>query len=381
MVYLDNAATTFPKPECVYLEMDKTNRCYAVNAGRGSYKLARKASAIISETKKMMRELIHADISADVIFSPSITVAFNQIIKGIEIKESSIIYISPYEHNAVARTIHMLEKMDKKVTVKLLPVNEITYEIDIDKMKYEFSKDKPDFVFCTHISNVIGYILPIEEIFDAAKNYNSITVLDTAQSLGLLPVDVKKINVDIIAFAGHKTLYGPFGIGGFINITGVPINTVITGGTGSNSLDLDMPEDSEGKYEAASCNIVAVAGLKAALTVLDQKANYEKEKILGDYLISQLNGLNKVKMFLPGNIKNHISIVSFIYDGITSEDVGMILDEDFDIAVRTGYHCSPFIHSIIKDEKSLGTVRIGIGQYTTKEDIDLLIEALKHLED
>ena len=379
MIYLDNAATTFPKPESVYVAMDKANRELGINAGRGSYKLAREASELIADTKRRLRDLVHADIDSAVVFSPSITVALNQVIHGIGFNKNSIVYVSPYEHNAVARTIH---NVSKKIgfKVKLLPIDS-GYEIDLDKTKYEFSKEKPSVVICTHVSNVTGYILPIEEIFKEAKKYEAICVLDSAQSLGLVPIDVRNNNVDILAFAGHKTLYGPFGIGGFINVSGIELEEYVTGGTGSDSLNLDMPNGMEAKYEASSCNIIAVAGLNAALTDICAEKCMVHERELTDYLINELQGNPKIKLFLPGNREQHVGIVSFIYEDMNSDDVGMILDEDYDIAVRTGYHCAPYIHDYLKDKSTLGTVRVGLGQFSTKEDIDALVRALKEIDE
>lgn len=378
MVYLDNAATTFPKPEIVYVAMDKANRELAVNAGRGSYALAREANKLIADTKLAIRKLIHVDMTAAVVFSPSITIALNQIIHGYPWRNNVTIYLSPYEHNAVARPLHFLTKKNR-VNIKLIPIKEETLEVDLEKLKYEFSKDRPDAIFCTHVSNVTGYILPIKEIFEEGKKYNSFNVLDSAQSLGLLPIDARQLDVDIIAFAGHKTLYGPLGIGGFVNVSGIELDEFITGGTGSDSLNLNMSSGIETKYEAASSNIVAVAGLKAALENLNQEKVLIHERKLTDYLIEQLSTISEIHMFLPADLKEHIGIVSFIYEGLKSEDVGMILDEDFDIAIRTGYHCAPYIHKYLNDSKCLGTVRIGLGQFSNFEDVDALIRALKEL--
>lgn len=375
MIYLDNAATTFPKPETVYLAMDNANRNMGINAGRGSYKAAQAASKLISDTKVQLRQLVHAESSSGVIFSPSITIALNQVINGIEWISNAVVYVSPYEHNAVARTISKVAS-ERGLSIKQIPLFEDTLEIDIEKLKYEFSKEKPFAVFCTHVSNVTGYILPVKEIFDEAKNYDAITVLDSAQSLGLIEVDSKLINADIICFAGHKCLYGPFGIGGFINISNIPLNVFITGGTGSDSLNLDMPNGNEARYESSSTNIVAISGLHAALSCLDINSHREQERAMTEYLVERLSHIEKVRMYLPCNKENHIGIVSFIHEEMNSEDIGMILDEDFDIAVRTGYHCAPYIHEYLKDKQSMGTVRIGLGQFTSKEDIDTLIDAL-----
>lgn len=378
MIYLDNAATTFPKPEEVYLAMDKANREMGVNAGRGAYRLAKDASKLIAETKNLIRELVHANMSASVVFSSSVTIALNQIINGIDWKCGSVVYVSPYEHNAVARTIYKVAE-EKKLHIRQLPIKEETYEIDLEKVVYEFSKENPAAVFCTHVSNVTGYILPVKEIFLEAKKYRSITVLDSAQSMGLIDIDVRQLEVDMIAFAGHKTLYGPMGIGGFINVSNICMREYITGGTGSDSLNLSMPDGNEAKYEAASTNISAIAGLNAAIKVLDIEEHRKYEKELTDYLVDELAKNKYIRMYLPKDRSQHIGIVSFVHKGMTSEDVGIILDEDYDIAVRTGYHCAPWIHGILKNEKTLGTVRIGLGKYNTKKEIDYLVEKLQEI--
>lgn len=380
-IYLDNAATTFPKPEAVYAAMDEVNRKCAVNAGRGAYSMAQYASSIIADTKNALRNLICADNNVPVVFCPSVTIALNQIINGLELRENSYVYYSPYEHNAVARTLNYLAK-DKNIYLRELPMNDATGEIEVAKLPYIFSKENPAAVFCTHISNVTGYILPVEEIFAESKKYGSINVLDSAQSLGLLEYDVRNgMGVDIIAFAGHKSLYGPFGIGGFINLSRVSLKEVIVGGTGSDSLNLDMPQGNETKYESSSSNIVAIAGLKASLETLKVQDVYVHEKKLTDYLVERLSEIPEAKIFVPENREKHIGIVSFAVDGYKSEDVGMILDEDYGIAVRTGYHCAPFIHVHLKDEGYLGTVRIGLSQFSTKDDIDKLMIALNSLSE
>ena len=379
MVYLDNAATTFPKPESVYVAMDKINREGSVNAGRGSYKLAQNASELIVDTKMKIRQLVHLDISAAVIFSPSITIAMNQIISGLHLRENAVVYVSPYEHNAVARSLFKLSK-EIALVIKELPLDD-NLEIDVEKMKYEFSKDKPDAVFCTHVSNVTGYILPIKEIFAEAKKHGSINILDSAQSMGLIELRADLIDVDLIGFAGHKTLYGPFGIGGFINVSGVDLDTFIVGGTGSDSLNLEMPSGRESKFESASTNIIAVAGLNAALVNLNQKEHLAYEQELTSYLIEKLSLIKGIKLYLPSSTEKHVGIVSFTLDDMNSEDVGIILDEDFNIAVRTGYHCAPYIHKYLRDERFLGTIRVGLSQFTTKSDIDQLIDALEEIKE
>lgn len=377
MIYLDNAATTFPKPDCVYKAMDETNRNLAFNAGRGSYQSARKATQMIDETKTQLLALVNSQDNGHVVFAPSITIAINQILNGIEYIDGDNIYVSPYEHNAVARVVNLIKKL-KNVNIVQMPLDENTLEIDIEKLKYLFVKHPPKCVCCIHVSNVTGYILPVEEIFAIAKQYDAITVLDTAQSLGLIDVDAKKMNADFIAFAGHKSLYGPLGIGGFITFGKIPLKEYIVGGTGSNSLNLDMPAGFPEQYEFSSQNIVAIAGLNATLKDLDAKQIYQHEKELIEYLVEKLKNIPEVVTYIPP-VDKHIGIVSFNIQNYKADDVGMILDEDYDIAVRTGYHCSPYIHKYLRDDGFLGTVRVGVGRFTTREEMDVLIACIQEI--
>lgn len=378
MIYLDNAATTYPKSESVYKALDDANRNMAFNAGRGSYAQARVATALIDKAKKQIRELVNASINSSVVFTPSITIAINQILQGIDFRTGDNVYFSPYEHNAVARTLHLIHK---RVNINLIemPINEKNLEIDLEKLKYEFSINPPRCVCCTHISNVTGYVLPVTEIFECARRYDAITVLDTAQSLGVEKVDLTQMNVTFLAFAGHKSLYGPLGIGGFVAIGKIKLNELMAGGTGSNSLILDMPTESPDRYEFASTNIVAVAGLSQALTEVDYSNLLDEDKLVKK-LIEGLSEIEDVELYIPDS-KSHRNIVSFNLKNYKSEDIGMILDDDFGIAVRAGYHCAPFIHKWLKDDKNLGTVRVGIGKFNTEDDIDALLDAVREISE
>ena len=379
MIYLDNAATTFPKPETVYSEMDRINRTCSVNAGRGAYGLARSAMKIIDEAKKNIAEFVKIYDANKVVFSPSITVAVNQVLHGIAWCESDNIYVSPYEHNAVARTVENLRKKNG-VKVIEIPLVEDSLEIDIEKLRYMFSEHNPKCVCINAISNVTGYILPFQAIFDEAKKYNSLTVLDTAQALGLIDIDLRHISVDFLLFAGHKTLYGPLGVGGFVYNCDCFLSDYLTGGTGSDSLNLDMPKHGTVRFEPSSPNIVAISGLNAALLWRREENDVESyERELTNYAVERLSRLSGIKLYLPKKKENHICIISFNVPGYKSDEVGMILDQDFGIAVRTGYHCAPYIHKWIKDEEFKGTVRMSIGYFNTKQEIDVFVSAIEEI--
>ena len=297
MIYLDNAATTYPKPETVYQKMDWANRSIAVNAGRGVYKVAQEASNLIEDTRKKLIEVVHGIGVEAAILTPSATISLNMILNGLPLSKGDVVYVSPYEHNAVARTLHRISK-EKGIRVEELPLKE-NLEIDLEKAKYQFVKDRPKCVCCTPVSNVTGYILPIEGIFLMAKEYGAITVMDAAQSFGLMDIDVRTCKADFIVFAGHKTLYGPLGVAGFIDNSTINLASLIVGGTGSESLKLDMPQKSPSKYEAASKDVVAIAGLHEALSVLNQKLNFKTEKKLTEYAIERLKTLKNVILYTP----------------------------------------------------------------------------------
>jgi len=380
-IYLDNAATTFPKPNKVYEDMDMYYRSFGVNAGRSSYRLAREASNLISETRNKLASLVNYDRVEKIIFAPSATIALNQIIGGLEWSENKTVYVTPFEHNAVMRPLNYIkEKFNIKIEV--IPFNPVTSELDIAALNLKFSRDFPDFIFMSHVSNVTGFILPVEEIIQASEQYNSVVVLDCSQSMGLINIDVKKINADYFVFAGHKTLYGPFGIGGFIDNSKVKLSEIIIGGTGSDSLNLKMPDLYPGKFEAASQNILSIAGLHSALDWINDVGIdniRKKESMLTKALIEGLRGIDEVKMYLPENLDNHVGIVSFNLENYNPNELGQILDEDYNIAVRTGYHCAPLIHKFLETIDRNGTVRISLGFFNEIEEIEYMIRCIQEL--
>lgn len=372
MIYLDNAATTYPKPECVYKALDKANREFAFNAGRGSYDEARQVSEIIDSTRTKIGDLINVE-SNKVYFESSATEALNIVINGLDLKENDTVYISPFEHNAVVRPLYNLQK--KGIKVELLPFDRKTWEINETQMKNMFAINKPKACFLTHISNVTGYILPFGSIFAHTLMYNCVNILDCSQSMGVLNPNVE--NVDFVIFAGHKSLYASFGVAGFVNVNNKHLSITKSGGTGSDSLNVNMPEYGFARYEAGSANSVAIYGLNESLNWLKNNDVLCHEKELTNYLINELLKLTKVHLYLPNEINDICGIVSFSVDGYTSKEVGSILYDEFKICVRTGYHCAPFVHEFINSIDSLGTVRVSLGAFTTKEDIDSLINALR----
>lgn len=375
MIYFDNAATTFPKPEEVYDALNVANRELAFNAGRGSYKEAQRASKIIEETREGIASFVDSN-KENVIFTTSSTEALNFIIFGLDFKEGDNVYVSPFEHNSIMRP---LEEIRKRYNIKIhiIPFDKDTWELS-DDIEDLFTLNKPDYIFCSSKSNVTGYCLPFRRLFEMGKKYNAINILDASQSFGI-DKNITKDNTDFIVFAGHKSLYASFGIAGFIKLYNNKLKTWIFGGTGSDSLNLEMPEEEPIKYEAGSKNIVAIYGLNTSIKWLKRTDINEKEKELSNYLLQEIRKIEKIKYYIPKKVDNWSGILSINVDGYTAEEVGSILKDEFDICVRTGYHCAPYIHDFIDSKKYYGTIRISLNYFNTKKDIDELLKALRCL--
>lgn len=379
MIYLDNAATTFPKPECVYDRIDYYNRNEAVNAGRGAYKLARKATAMLKDVKTDLISLIDARGQADVVFAPSVTVALNQIIGGYPWEAGMNVYLSPYEHNAVIRPLHLMAKR-AGINIIELPIKE-DLSIDLDKTEEMFKDKNPAAVFVTAVSNATGYVLPAREIFLLAKEYDAFTVLDGAQAVGILPIRFGYQMADCITFAGHKTLYATFGIAGFYIRDGIELNEFIVGGNGIKSEDPEMPRYMPEKLEAASMDSPAIAGLQASLKWLKENPNvWRHEQEITRYLLEQLRECDETIIYAAPDMEHQAGIVSINRVGFRANEVAAILDVEYDIAVRAGHHCAGLIHKHLDNKEHDGTMRISVGAFTTKEDIDTLIKGLKSID-
>lgn len=373
MIYLDNAATTYPKPECVLKALDQANRA-AFNTSRGGYQVAREATRIIDETRKKILEWNHLT-SGDVIFTSSATQALNNIIFGLDVTNGDHIYISPFEHNSIVRALEQLKPM---VQIHRIPFDKETWDLEEEKLKNMFALNKPKAVLLSHVSNVTGYQLPIEKIFALTQEYHTINILDASQSFGVLKIpDVSHIHY--IVFAGHKSLYASFGIAGFIQLKNTKLKQCIFGGTGSDTMNPYMPEKGFLAYEAGSPNMVAITGLHTSIDWLNSVDVEHHEKELTDYLIEELQKIPKVKLFIPTDYHKIFGVVSFGVNGYSADEVGKILDDEFSICVRTGFHCAPFVHEFIGSMMYQGTVRCSLSYFTTKEEIDTFIRAIKTL--
>ena len=379
MAYFDNAATTYPKPECVYAFMDEFYRKSGGNAGRGEHSMSASASGLIADTRKKIQMLLHCP-AKQVVFTPTATIALNMIIQGVIADGAKNIYISPFEHNAVTRTLHHFEKRNEITVTQLNVEKDLTY--DLEKIRYQFDALKPDLVIVSHASNTIGLIATVEDIFSLAKKYGATTLVDMAQTAGVVDCNVGLTTFDFAVFAGHKTLYGPTGISGFIMNPSIKLPAVIFGGTGYESANQDMPESIPEKYEMGTLNISGVAGLNAALDWI-QKTTIEEIKNTEAHNRKKLIDLLEEYEFIrivgnePG--REYVGIVSCLIDEISSDSAGSIFDQQ-GIALRTGLHCAPLAHQFIGTYPA-GTIRFSVNYFTSQQDFEELRNALDYIEE
>jgi cysteine desulfurase family protein len=376
MIYFNNAATSFPKPREV-LNAISENLQSLPNEGRGS-------SNLFGDPLLTIRNNISAlcnAISESVILCPSATYALNFLIQGLVTEENIHCLTTSMEHNSVIRPLHML-KRTKKIDVSLFQLDIKNNQFVFDLKKFENQiKSNTRFVVLSHASNVIGMVTPIEEISRITAQHNIPLLIDASQSIGNLSIDMKKLSGNVyVAFAGHKNLFGPTGIGGFI-IKGPLFDPIIVGGTGVMSNSLDQPEVLPHLYESGSPNMPGVAGLTAGVNFIlargiTEIGNYKQA--LTRLLVEQLKSIERIKMYLPANNDFRCGVLSFKIDGFTAEEVGFFLNESYGIICRTGLHCSPLIHKNLNTLPD-GTVRFSFSIFNTEEEIHLAINAIKRI--
>ena len=379
MAYFDNAATTYPKPDEVYSFMDSFYRAHGGSAGRGDYDLANTARGIIEETRNLIQKLLHCP-AKQVVFTPTATIALNMIIQGLIVGGAKNIYISPFEHNAVTRVLHHFEQTGQ-ITVTELTVSK-SLEYDLERIRYQFDSLRPDLVVVSHASNVIGLVAPVEQIFELAKEYSAKTLVDMAQTAGLVDLNVGLETIDYAVFAGHKTLLGPTGISGFVMKPNANLSPVLFGGTGYDSANQNMPDSLPEKYEMGTLNIAGIAGLNAALKWIAQRSVdrlFQEEEARRQRLLQILSNYDYLTVI--GNVENrqYVGIVSCLIDGISSDIAGNIFAEQ-GISVRTGLQCAPRAHQFLGTFPS-GTIRLSVNCFTKEEDFAELQEALSYIGD
>jgi len=365
MIYLDNAATTFPKPDCVIDTMTEFMRNSGGNPGRGGHMLSQIASEKVFECREELASLIGCDFPEQIIFTKNTTEAINTAIKGI-LNPGDEVIISSMEHNSVLRSCISMERTGVTVKIAQADYNGYVSEDAILKLITPATK-----MICTiHASNVVGTVNPIQKIYQVAKSKGVIMLVDAAQSGGLLDIDTNC--ADLIAFAGHKGLYGPFGTGALYIKPGINLKTLIEGGTGSMSESALMPEILPDRFEAGTLNACGIAGLCEGIRFIKREGVKEKEALLKKHLLEDLSVVRGLKIIgNPG-----IGVVGILLKDHDSVDICGRLSNEFSVASRAGLHCSPMAH------RTLGTItkgllRFSVGYFNTKEEISEAVSSLE----
>ncbi|GAB6178868.1 aminotransferase class V-fold PLP-dependent enzyme [Desulfotomaculum defluvii] len=376
MVYFDSAATSWPKPPEVWQAMQHFIQEIGASPGRAGHKRTVMANKIVDETRQHLAELFNVDKRERIIFTLNATDSLNLAIKGL-LKPGEHVVTSSMEHNSVTRPLYTLRAYGVEVT----KINcDQQGNIDVEEIERAIRPNTRAIVM-THASNVTGTIMPVEEVGKIAAKYNLYFILDAAQTAGLLDIDVKRFNISMLTFPGHKSLMGPQGTGGIYIREGVPLLTLREGGTGSGSETPTQPEMMPEKYESGTLNAVGIAGLGAGVKYI-RKVGLAKirehEMSLTKKFLEMAKEIGGLHIYGHPNVDNRVPVVSFRIDGYKAGQVGDRLDKEYDIACRAGLHCAPDAHHTLGsfDEK---LVRFSFSYFNKPDEVDYAINALRKI--
>jgi len=377
---MDNGATSYPKPEDVYVFMDAFYREFGVNPGRSGYDLCMETGTLVDRTRRELTAFFNGDNPDRLCFSYNSTDALNLIIFGM-LKEGDHAITTTLEHNAVLRPLYHLMQ-EYGVEVDHVPFDGKGF-VDPDAFRKKF-KSNTRLVVVNHASNVLGTVQPIEAIARRCKEAGITFAIDASQSAGKVPIDMKAMHIDIVAFTGHKSLLGPTGIGGLCVREGIEIRHTRAGGTGVKSAQHRHLDEYPYRLEYGTVNVQGVAGLHAGLHwVLDKGIDtiHNREMVLSRKLRDGLDAIEGVELYCQENLRDHIAVLSFNIVGLEALDAATMLDGEYNIACRAGLHCAPLIHEHLGTDKIGGSVRLSSGPFTTEAHIEKVIEAVSQIVD
>ncbi|MFO7820350.1 MAG: aminotransferase class V-fold PLP-dependent enzyme [Halanaerobacter sp.] len=377
MIYFDNAATTWQKPEEVYQRVDDVLRHKSGNPSRGSHKIALDASRVIFKVRKKLAAFFNIKDSSQLAFTKNATEASNLIFKGF-LEEGDHVIISSLEHNAIYRP---LNRLAEEGLISLTVVDtEVGAEEFIANIKAAL-KPQTKLVALTHASNVTGSILPIAEVGAVLADQEAAFLVDAAQTAGVIPIDIEELQADFLVFTGHKSLFGPQGVGGFYFNSALDFAPLLEGGTGGSSKDRLNPDLYPDKYESGTMNTAGIAGLGAGVDFIKEQGleeirEYEEELL--DKLKTGLAEIPGIEVLSSEISQRSVGVISFRAAEIDSAAIGQLLNNEYGIAVRTGIHCAPLAHQSIGTYET-GTVRVSLSYFNTVEEVEKLLESIKQL--
>ncbi len=374
MIYLDNAATTWPKPESVYQAVDHCLRTMGANPGRGGHSMAREASMLLYETREALGELFGIKDANQLVFTHNATDAISMAVFGL-LSPGDTIITTAMEHNAVARAVRVAQS--KGVQVKIIPCRS-NGQLDMEAME-DAIRQKPKAVVMSHASNVTGTIMPVAEVGKRTRQLGVTLMVDAAQTAGVEAIHVEEMGIDILAFSGHKGLFGPQGTGGLYIHEAVALRPLRVGGTGSLSESDLQPEFMPDRLESGTPNTPGIAGLNAGVQFIlntGRTVIQAKELELTKQLLKGLEDIPSATVYGPSALDGRTAVISFTLNGKDSGQIAHILDRDYNIACRSGLHCAPWAHQTIGTLKT-GTVRLSPGYFNTHQEIELALAAIR----
>jgi len=380
LIYFDNAATVWPKPESVYRFMDQFYRTHGVNPGRSGYDLAIEAGSLLAHLRQRLTKFFGADEDTPerLIFSYNVTDALNLIIPGL-LSAGDHVITTNLEHNSVIRPVnHMVRDSGCEATYLRFDGDGF---IDPDDVRKAIRRNTK-VVIVNHGSNVIGTVQPLKQIGAVCKEHGILFVVDTAQTAGIIPIHMTEMNVDVVAFTGHKALMGSMGIGGLCIRKHVGVRQVRAGGTGVRSVEPYHLEEYPWRLEYGTPNMVGVASLWAGQDWLDENGVehvHAREMRLASKLAEGLRAIDGVRLYCCNSLENHLSTILMNIAGVDPGDVGIMLDVDHNIAVRTGLHCAPLVHQQLGLVESHGGVRFSVGAFNTEAHVEAAIHSVAEI--
>lgn len=378
LLYFDNAATSWPKPEATPAAMDRYLREIGASPGRSAHRLSLEAGRIVLEAREAVAQLLGADDPFRIVFTKNATEALNIVLRGL-LKPGDHVITSSMEHNSVMRPLRALEA--EGVAVSVIPCS-ARGELDPGDIPTAI-RPTTRAILLTHASNVTGTILPVREAGRIAREHGLILIVDAAQTAGAVPIAVEEMRIDLLAFTGHKALFGPPGTGGLYIKKGLEtqIRPLMTGGTGSRSEFEEQPSFLPDKFESGTPNTIGLAGLGAGVSWILARgvaAIRTREELLTARFIGGLQGIPGVTLTGPVDPSSRTAVVSFNIAGLLPSEAALELDERFAIMARPGLHCAPAAHRTIGTFPR-GTVRFGFGFFNTEAQIDTALEAIRNL--
>ncbi len=376
MIYLDNAATSYPKPQAVVNAVKNSFINYGANPGRSGHKLSVKTAGEVYETRELLNEFFDGYGGEFVSFTANCTEALNIAIKGI-LEAGDHVVISSFEHNSVVRPLQYLSDMGL-ITYSIFEVGDNKQET-IDNFKNAL-KSNTKLSIVTAVSNVFGRVLPLEELGKIANEKGVLFFVDGAQGAGVVPISMEKMHIDCLCVPGHKGLLGPMGTGAILH-KGLDFSPLIQGGTGSRSFDLSQPSEYPDRLESGTLNVPGICGLKQGINTVKSigvERIFAEENFICNEIFNGLKNIKNVKLYEEERSNNiYAPVLSFNIEGMHSEKVNAILDS-YSIAVRGGFHCSPLAHNFM-GTKQTGTVRISPSFRTSKKDINILLNLIRKI--